>query len=270
MPLTHVFVKVAGCEPTWARVNATTPVSALKDELNLCEVALWYGRKYLASSKTLLDQGVPDGATLNALKSTRASAAGQAAAKLARGTIKVSRMHPSLNKRLHEQTQSVVMEECRELGDRVDKVRTEHGGKLDQLLAYHEAKPQLNEESTDLMVMVLQTFRVARMDEILDEHGIDREKASKNAKANLIAKRLDYVLIRELLAKETAATRPTKKTKRQRQICACGKLAVDGDLCANCIPSASGACGSGPNHARRGMHQRMRRRLPRRLQHGLQ
>ena len=50
------------------------------------------------------------------------------------------------------------------------------------------------------MVKVLQTFKVTRMNQILDEYGIARVGAKKEAKANLIVTRLTLAVIHDLIA----------------------------------------------------------------------
>ncbi len=112
-----IDVKQPGAAAVQTEVNPLHTVKALKERLGLTGGwRLWLGKTHMKTEATLQEMGVQEGAKINAIPQKIPSqydsdAQYQAARRLENATNVTSAVHPELHAQLHEQTQSLVMDE---------------------------------------------------------------------------------------------------------------------------------------------------------------
>ena len=130
-----ILIKQVGEEAESFSVNPADTVQQLKQQLQLGSVSLRLKGKTLRNSVTLQEASVQEGNTLAVFKTNKPPKEFeswnqyQAARNMKVGATRKSTAHSSL----HQQTQSVVMQESAHLAQKIDNSNKELGEKIDSL-----------------------------------------------------------------------------------------------------------------------------------------
>ena len=154
----RIFIKQPHFDPFSVEIDPSTTLIELKQKHGLTNHSIQRKGKSLRNGETLVSSGVQENDTLYVF--AQKSAAYQQSRRVKLGNVK---RHTAQH--LHEQTQSIVMHEASKIHERHD--RTDET--LRKLIDYHEKAPSSKPGQLDLMVKVLLTFEVQRMNHILKE-----------------------------------------------------------------------------------------------------
>ena len=224
-----IFVRKVGEDPQEVFVTPTTTVAEIKAQKGLKGYVLCFkGHRKVADTMSTL--GIQAGDTISAINTSH-SGEYQAAQRLKRGKEKggsaFSRAYTHLN--MHEQTRATVVAAVM---DESQKTRNDIAGMhedLKTLAAAQSANPAPHPTpctgELEAMVLVLDKFRVGRMNQILEQFAIQRPRGlTCKAKAKLIVEQVPRLELMKLLNEATLPPPPAPDGEAAEPPAKCSRL----------------------------------------------